>query len=152
MSHAENARIEAVATEIHGLAPSLAGTNCDPLALAVRVVVVSPYPAELSALEELLRDEGHEVRSASTRAEGVAQVRASRPDAVIADAQLTGLDGRAWLRELSILDPPPRTILLCPRSNHGLVPPEIVCMTKPIDLRQLFDHLARLSLARAKVA
>jgi len=120
--------------------------------MAVRVVVVSPFPAERSALEELLRDEGHEVSSAATRGEGLAEVTTSRPDVIIADAQLSGLDGRALLRELTSLDPPPRMILLCPRSNHGLAPAGTVCLTKPIDLTQLFDHLARLGPTRTKVA
>jgi len=119
---------------------------------SVRVLVVSPFPAERSALDELLRDEGYDVSSWATRAEALAVVATSRPDVIIADAQVSGFDGSALLRELASLGPPPHTILLCPRSNHGLAPPGVVCLTKPIDLAQLFDHLARSNPSRVKVA
>jgi len=118
----------------------------------VRVLVVSPFLAERSALDELLRDEGYEVSSWATREEGLAMVKTNRPDVIIADAQVAGVDGSALLRQLASLGPPPHTILLCPRSNHGLAPPGVVCLTKPIDLAQLFDQLACLTLSRVKVA
>jgi CheY-like chemotaxis protein len=118
----------------------------------VRVVVVSPSPAERSALEGLLRDEGHEVRAVAGRAEAVALAATDHPDVIIAEARLPRLDGLALVRELSHLDPPPPTILVCPRSDHLLEQLGVVCLTKPIDLGLLYRHLARLAPRESQVA
>lgn len=118
----------------------------------MRVVVVSPFPAERGGLEELLRDEGHEVHSGATRDEGLHLVTTTHPDVIIADAQLAGLCDPAFLEERTTRDLRPHTILLCPRANRGHAPAGVVCLTKPIDLPCLFEHLARLGTATSRVA
>jgi DNA-binding response OmpR family regulator len=104
------------------------------------------------ALQELLRDEGYEVISATGREEGVTLATMSHADVIIADARLPGLDGVAWVRELSRYGPPPPTILLCTRASCP--PPEsgVVCMTKPIDLARLFRVLERAAGPQILVA
>jgi len=49
-----------------------AGTDCDDRSPQCGSLVVSPFLAERSALDELLRDEGYEVSSWATREEGLA--------------------------------------------------------------------------------
>jgi len=107
----------------------------------VRVAVLSPFPAERGALDALLRDEGHEVTCAASRDEGLALVMLSRPDVLIADTQLLGIEGLARVRELSQKPIGPRTILLCTRSSAARAHTGMLCMTKPIDLAELFRHL-----------
>lgn len=108
----------------------------------MRIVVVSPFDAERSALEALLVAEGHAVVSASRRAEGLALARTLRPDVVIADVQLAQLDGVALVNELARIAPDARAILLCSRSLQVASPLGATCLTKPIDLAQLFALLA----------
>jgi DNA-binding response OmpR family regulator len=115
----------------------------------VRVVILSPFQAERTALEALLRGEGHDVVSATDREQGLTSAMVARPEAVIADAALAGPDGLALVRELARLAPPPRMILLCARWQRWPQLPGVVCMTKPIDLARLYDHLT--PPARAKV-
>jgi CheY-like chemotaxis protein len=107
-------------------------------------MVISPFAAERSALAELLRHEGHEVTAVADRAEGLALARIERPDAVIADAQVPGLDGAALVRELSARGPMPRVFLLCPRAGGALESAGVTCLTKPIDLAALHRMLAEL--------
>lgn len=129
-----------------------AGTRSVYISITVRVVVISSSPAERGALEMLLRDEGYDVTSASTRDEGLALARSSRPDAIIADTQLPGIDGLALVRDLAQRDLRAMTILLCARcTSPELVKLGVICMTKPIDVSTLCNHLAR-GMPRARVA
>lgn len=119
----------------------------------MQIVVISPFIAERTALEELLRGEGHQVSSAADREHGLALAARSHTDVVIADAQLPMIDGPTLMRELSRHDPTPRMILLCPRSNRALEHPGVVCLTKPItDMAQLYRHLARPAPEKSRVA
>lgn len=111
----------------------------------MRSLVISPFSAERVALAELLRSEGYEVTAAADRAEGLALAGAERPDAVIADAQVPGLDGLALVRDLSARGPMPRLILLCPRAGRAVESDDVTCLTKPIDLGALHQLLARLA-------
>ena len=108
----------------------------------MRSLVISPFAAERLALAELLRREGHEVTAVADRAEGLALAALQRPDAVIADAQVPGLDGAALVRALSAHGPMPRLILLCPRAGGALDCDGVTCLTKPIDLAALHRLLA----------
>lgn len=111
----------------------------------MRSLVISPFAAERVALVELLRGEGHEVTAVADRAEGLALAGIERPDAVIADAQVPGLDGLALVRDLSAHGPMPRVFLLCPRAGGALDSNDVTCLTKPIDLGALHRALVQLA-------
>jgi CheY-like chemotaxis protein len=111
----------------------------------MRSLVISPFAAERIALAEILRSEGYEVTAVADRSEGLALAGAERPDAVIADAQVPGLDGRALVRDLAARGPMPCVILLCPRAGRALESKDVTCLTKPIDLGALHQLLARLA-------
>ncbi|HUJ63663.1 MAG TPA: response regulator [Kofleriaceae bacterium] len=108
----------------------------------MRIVLVSPFPADRNALERLLSDDGHQVASAATRSDGVELARRERADVVLADVQVIGHDGHALLRELSDSEFHPRVIFLCPRASGTFENDGIVCLTKPVDLAQLQRHLS----------
>lgn len=119
----------------------------------MQIVVISPFTAERTALEALLRNEGHQVSSALDRSHGLALAARTHTDVIIADAQLPMIDGPALMHELSRQDPAPRVILLCPRSNCALQHPGVVCLTKPItDMAQLYRHLAPPAPKKSRVA
>lgn len=119
----------------------------------MQIVVISPFNAERTALEALLRGEGHQVSSAADRDHGLALATRSHTDVVIADTQLPMIDGPALMHELSRHDPTSRVILLCPRSNRALEHPGVVCLTKPItDMAQLYRHLVPPAQERSRVA
>jgi DNA-binding response OmpR family regulator len=107
----------------------------------MRIVVISPFAAERSALEQLLRDDGHDVRATMTRQQGLDMASEAPPDAVIADAQIVGMDGPTLVRMLSARGLQPRVILLCPRAGRSFRKDGFVCLTKPIDLTELRAYL-----------
>lgn len=110
----------------------------------MQILVVSPFAADRSALDQLLADDGHEVTAVATREEGLALASAASPDALIADAQVVGLDGRELVRALSERGLRPLVILLCSRAHApGCESERMICLTKPIALSELRRYLGR---------
>jgi len=66
----------------------------------VRILVVDDEPAVRSALERALRVEGYEVSLAEDGESGVATARRERPEAILLDILLPGIDGVAVCRRL----------------------------------------------------
>ena len=118
----------------------------------MRVVIVSPFPTERNALEELLRWEGYEVSTAADLETGLALASTQRPEVVIAEAQAPGLDGLALARELTRRGFGGLGILMCQRAGRIVGDPDLVCLTKPIDLAQLFRLVASRAPAKSRVA
>jgi PAS domain S-box-containing protein len=86
--------------------------NAAPLALDViiddaaahlpgaRVLVVDDESAAVSALGELLRDEGMTVSTATTGAQALAMIEAGPPDAAVLDVEMPGMSGLVLLQRL----------------------------------------------------
>lgn len=118
----------------------------------MRIVVVSPSATERGALYELLVGDGHQVVAAATRAEGLDLISLERPDTLIADVQVAGSDGHAWIRALTERAVMPRMILLCPRASRAFESDGVVCLTKPIELDQLRRSIMLADPRRTRVA
>lgn len=111
------------------------------------IVVISPYPAERSALDQLLSATGHRVIAVSSRVKGIRAAARGQADVIIADAQVVGFEGAALVRDMTEHGIQARLILLCPRATRCATTPEYVCLPKPIDLAQLDHHIGGQSLA-----
>ncbi len=91
------------------------------------------------ALAELLAMEGHEVREATDGAATLQLVAGERPDVVVADAYLPGIDGPALAARLREWGVP--VVLLGPAETAA--PREgVVCLPKPIDVTRLLAVIA----------
>jgi DNA-binding response OmpR family regulator len=66
----------------------------------LRILVVDDDPDLRRLLAVFLRARGHECLVAGDGAEGLAQVSATAPDAVITDVNMPGMDGLEMLRQL----------------------------------------------------
>jgi len=117
----------------------------------MRILVISRFAAERTALQELLQTEGHHVSAVASRADGLAAVTADRPDVIIADAQVPGLDGLSLVRELSARGAA-RVILLCPRANRVIEKHGAVCLTKPIELAELHRQIEQRPIQMERFA
>ncbi len=65
------------------------------------VLVVDDSPTELFQLKSMLEKHGHSVLTAENGADGVALCRAERPDLVLMDIVMPGLNGFQATRQLS---------------------------------------------------
>ncbi|MCE9545098.1 MAG: response regulator [Planctomycetia bacterium] len=67
---------------------------------ARRILVVDDSQAGLFVLGRLLETMGHQVRTASTAAEALQHAKAERPEVVISDIGMPGMDGYELARRL----------------------------------------------------
>jgi signal transduction histidine kinase/ActR/RegA family two-component response regulator len=72
----------------------------------VRILVVDDDRDGLDLVATILINGGAEVRTATSAAEGLAVLRAWRPDALISDIEMPGEDGYTLIRRVRALDPP----------------------------------------------
>ncbi len=66
-----------------------------------RVLIVEDSPTERYKLKEMLEKHGHEVLEADNGADGVALARDQKPDAVLMDIVMPGLNGFQATRQLT---------------------------------------------------
>jgi CheY-like chemotaxis protein len=78
----------------------------------LRVLVVDPCPDIVASTAWLLRWWGHEVQGAANADEALERVRSFRPDAVLTEIALPGMDGCSLARRLRQTDGVPDALLV----------------------------------------
>lgn len=68
-----------------------------------RILIVDDSPTEMYKLTAMLEKHGHQVLKAENGADGVALARQEKPDAVLMDIVMPGLNGFQATRQLSKL-------------------------------------------------
>jgi len=68
------------------------------------ILVIDDDPAVRGAFKLILEDEGYKVREAENGEEGIALVKAERPDLIFLDLRMPGIDGVETLRRLKAMD------------------------------------------------
>lgn len=87
--------------------------------MAKKILVVEDSPTALSILKNALEGEGYLVITAETGEEGVKKANSERPDLVLTDTQLPGIDGFEVCRQI--------------KESPGSVDPKVIVMTGAID-------------------
>ncbi|MDI9938151.1 response regulator transcription factor [Rhodococcus opacus] len=118
-----------------------------------RVLVVDDEPNILELLSVSLRFQGFEVATASTGAEGLDTARTFRPDAVILDVMMPGMDGFGLLKRLRADGVDAPVLFLTAKDAvedkiNGLTLGADDYVTKPFSLEEVVTRL-RVILRRA---
>jgi two-component system, cell cycle response regulator DivK len=116
-----------------------------------KILVVEDNALNLELATELLGAHGHTMVGARTAEEGLRLARTERPDLILLDVRLPGMDGLAAVRVLK-RDPETRTILTVAMTAQAMAGDEAAALaagfdayvTKPIDTRTFPGLVARL--------
>lgn len=120
---------------------------------APRILVVDDEPAARSGLAELLREEGYSVRTAADGFKALGVADDWRPDILVTDLSMPGLDGLGLIDKLTERYGELSSVVV---TAHGSVENAVDAMrrgasdylTKPVDLHALLAVLARLERHR----
>lgn len=114
------------------------------------ILVVDDDRSIATAFEHFLTYEGHQFRLASSAADGLAAIAARRPDLVVMDVRMPGVDGLTALQQMHDRDPELPVVIM---TAHGTSQTSIDAirrgafdyLTKPLDLDSLRDVIARVT-------
>lgn len=84
-----------------------------------KILVVEDSPTVLGVLKNVLEYEGYQVITSETGEEGVQKANSEKPDLVLTDTQLPGIDGFEVCRQI--------------KENQGSVGSKVIVMTGAID-------------------
>lgn len=115
-----------------------------------RVLVVDDNPVNCKLVTYVVEAAGHEARTAGDADAALAEIRAHRPDVILMDLQLPGIDGLELTRRLKA-DPQTRAIAIIAVTAYAMKGDREKALaagcddyvTKPIDTRALPEVIAR---------
>jgi two-component system cell cycle response regulator DivK len=127
--------------------------------VSIRILVVEDNPMNLELVTEVLEAAGYAVVPARTAEEGLRLARAERPDLILLDLRLPGMDGFAAVRALK-RDPETVGIPAVALTAQAMKGDEETArlagfdgyVTKPIDTRAFPQTVARLLAGRRGAA
>jgi two-component system, NtrC family, response regulator GlrR len=113
-----------------------------------RILVVDDDPSLLKMLEIRLQREGYRVKTASSGRSALAILPGFRPQLVITDMRMDGMDGLGLFNEIRAQEPTLPVIVL---TAHGTIPDAVdatqrgvfAYLTKPFEREQLLESIER---------
>jgi DNA-binding response OmpR family regulator len=100
-----------------------------------RVLIVDDEPDLLALVGEILRHVGYDVLVATNGEDAVMMAAVERPDVIVLDIRMPGVDGVEALRRIHALDPAIPTIMLSANSDARI--------TRDTLLAGAFDYLSK---------
>ncbi len=122
--------------------PSPTIASDDPAPAGRRVLIAHDDAVVLDLLAEFIALEGHDVRCAADGTSALRAVGVRRPDVVVADAELSGLDGGTLARRLREWETP---IVLLGARDDVPSPAGVIPLPKPVDVERLLTLVAATS-------
>jgi two-component system cell cycle response regulator DivK len=116
--------------------------------MSKRILVVEDHEDNRQILRDLLGNAGYDMVEAETGEDGLASAAAQRPDLILMDIQLPGIDGYETTRRLKA-DPALRTVPIIVVTSYALSGDDIKAhqagcdayVTKPYSPRQLLAKI-----------
>jgi CheY-like chemotaxis protein len=115
------------------------------------ILIIEDHEPVRSVLEEILRDEHHEVRAASDGETGLTLARERCPDLVFLDLKMPGVEGAEVLRELKADPETQRAKVVIVTAGAEAEREEILALgaedyfTKPFSPLAILDLVERLT-------
>jgi CheY-like chemotaxis protein len=118
----------------------------------MKILVIEDHPAQLKLAHHVLCADGHDVSDAEAAEQALAAIRANRPQLILLDLVLPGMDGLALVRKLKA-DPDTRDIHVVAVTSYPEQYPKAAALAagcdaylpKPINTRQLSDQLTAVA-------
>jgi CheY-like chemotaxis protein len=110
-----------------------------------RILVVDDETLVRETVWSLLADEGYVVDQATDGTDAIAKISAHRPDAILLDLMMPGMNGRQFLdrlRDLGHGDVPVVVMTAVQGLAQGVFPQNTVVIEKPFDLDDLLNKIA----------
>jgi CheY-like chemotaxis protein len=111
---------------------------------AVRILVVDDQPEVLAVLTEVIRREGHEVRSVGTAEEAIDVARTFRPQLLFLDLVMPGMSGNDLLRALRASGIRAPAVAVSGQPQLA-IPAFIAVVSKPLNIPRLPRLIAVLA-------
>jgi two-component system, response regulator, stage 0 sporulation protein F len=113
-----------------------------------RIVAIDDETGFIDILQSYFTPRGYEIDTATRAAVGIEIVKQKRPDVVLMDLKMPGIDGDEALRLLKSMDPSPKVILITAYDDGGKTKARLLkagayaCLDKPItSLKSLEDTI-----------
>ncbi len=118
-----------------------------------QVLIVDDEESICWGLERLLTEAGHQVRVASNAEDGIAAARAERPEMVVMDIRLPGMDGLTAMKALTAVTGPIPIVVITAFGNLETAVTAVRngafdYLAKPFDLEQAAAVVARALASR----
>lgn len=115
----------------------------------LKVLVVDDDPRMVRTIRDILKAKGYAVLSAYTGEDGVEMVKEEKPDCVLMDIKMPGMNGVEALKMIQAIDPGLPVVLMSAYASEEQVEEAgsqgaYSVLTKPIDIRQLLFFLSLL--------
>ena len=112
------------------------------------LLVVDDHETNCQLVAGLFADSHHQLHFGSNGAEAVSKARELRPDLILLDIRMPGLDGHGALAEIRKIDGLQVTPVIAVTASNSLLDPAMKTqfsgyVRKPFSRRELFDELAR---------
>jgi DNA-binding response OmpR family regulator len=119
-----------------------------------RILVVEDEEEILILVGRILRSAGHDIDTARDGGEALAKIESRRPDLVVLDLIMPGVDGWAVLAQLKARNNPPPVVLLTGRTDYetfarGVREGAVAYVVKPFRFHELVATCQRVLLAGA---
>jgi len=119
-----------------------------------KVLIVDDAPDTLEIIQKLLHYEGYDVMIAASGEEGVKKVEEEKPEVVLMDINLPGIDGTEALRRIRMINPIQCVIMLTAFATvdnaiHALKEGAFDFVKKPFENEHLI-HIVNQSLEKYK--
>lgn len=115
-----------------------------------RIVAIDDEPEFIDMLQNYFGLRGYEINVAVRGAKGIEVVKEKKPDVVLMDLKMPGIDGDEVLKLLKSIDPSPKIIFITAYDDGGKTKARLLkmgayaCLDKPVSsLRDLEDTVIK---------